>query len=167
MHPAATRNEFLRLRVQGLSLARIGRRLGVSKPTLIAWNRHSRTEIANRVQADQQCVEQEVSTSSSHELAALNRRLTALKQELFSRAMRDFPTSALEIFAGEIRQRIEELTGACPPPPGAQAPALRSFSEGGSACSNSPLPPEPAAHPSPGTECPCAASPEGTAEKPL
>src|SRR5437016_14545852 len=49
MHPASTRQEFLRLRVQGLSFARISRQLGVSKPTLIAWSRQSRKEIASRL----------------------------------------------------------------------------------------------------------------------
>ena len=39
MHPVSTRSEFLRLRVQGRSLSSIARQLGVSKPTLIAWNR--------------------------------------------------------------------------------------------------------------------------------
>ena len=45
MHPASTRNEFLRLRIAGLSFARIARQLGVSKPTLIAWSRASKPEL--------------------------------------------------------------------------------------------------------------------------
>src|SRR4029079_18750250 len=35
MHSRSIHTEFLRLRVQGLSLAAIGRRLGITKPTLI------------------------------------------------------------------------------------------------------------------------------------
>src|SRR5437899_275373 len=45
VHSLATRNEFLRLRIAGLSFSRIARQLGVSKPTLIAWSRASQPEL--------------------------------------------------------------------------------------------------------------------------
>jgi hypothetical protein len=119
MHPQSTRNEFLRLRVQGLSLAGIGRRLNISKPTAIKWNRQCQSEIAAAAGIDRQCVQQEVAASIADEIAALTRRLTAIKQELFSRALHEIPTAALETFAGELRQRLESLqpgtNGAAPP----------------------------------------------------
>jgi len=52
MHSPSTHNEFLRLRVRGLSLAAIGRRLGISKPTLAKWNRKAQSEINAAVVAD-------------------------------------------------------------------------------------------------------------------
>jgi len=112
MHPTTIRNDFLRLRVQGLSLASIGRQLHVSKPTLIKWNRQHQSEIDLQKVADRQRVNQEVTTSADQELADLTRRLTAVKQELFSRAMREIPTAALETIAGQFRQRIESLQSA-------------------------------------------------------
>jgi hypothetical protein len=42
MHSPSTRHDFLKLRSQRLSLASIGRQLGISKPTLIKWNREFR-----------------------------------------------------------------------------------------------------------------------------
>ena|SRR5947209_3248726 len=110
MHPLATRSEFLRLRLAGLSFARIGRQLGVSKPTLIKWSRQSQGE-AN-VQIAQQRASQEILTSSNHELVELHRKLAALRQELFSRALQETPTQHLEAIAGELRRRIQHLESA-------------------------------------------------------
>jgi transposase-like protein len=123
MHPPTTRSEFFRLRLQGLSLARIARQLGVSKPTLIAWSRQSQSEIESRAQEDHQRLKHELTDSADHELAALTRKLNALKQELFSRALRDIPTVHLETISGQLRQRIQELesfetaSAICHPPP--------------------------------------------------
>src|SRR5438128_8702205 len=72
MHPTTTRNEFLRLRVQGLSFARIARQLGVSKPTLIEWSRQCRLEIDARALEDQHRVRQEITTSAHQQIADLH-----------------------------------------------------------------------------------------------
>ena len=126
MHSVAIRNEFLRLRVQGLSLACIGRRLGVSKPTLIAWSRRCQPDIDSRILEDQQRVQQEITASADQQLADLTRKLNALKQELFSRALRDCPTPQLEALAGQLRQRIEHLESAKPPTPPPRSADLQS-----------------------------------------
>src|SRR5882724_11195474 len=108
MHPVSTRNEFLRLRFAGLSFARIARQLGVSKPTLIAWSRASQPELdSGRVEVKER-LQKEVATANQ-ELAELERSHGALRQELFSRALRDIPTSCLETLAGELHKRIEHL----------------------------------------------------------
>jgi len=111
VHSTTTHNEFLRLRVRGLSLACIGRQLGVSKPTLIKWSRASRAEIDSRTAADHQRVVQEVTASATEQLADLRRKHNALKQELLSRALRDVSTANLETLAGEFLKRIETLEG--------------------------------------------------------
>ena len=109
MHSPATRNEFLRLRIAGLSFARIARQLGVSKPTLIAWSRASQRELDSGHAEAQDCAQDEISTNANQELAELERRHGALRQELFSRALHDIPTSCLETLAGELHKRIEHL----------------------------------------------------------
>ena len=109
MHPASTRNEFLRLRISGLSFARIARQLGVSKPTLIAWSRASRRELDSGQAEAQDQAQDEISTTANQELAEIKRRHHALRQEIFSRALHDIPTSCLETLAGELHNRIEHL----------------------------------------------------------
>ena len=112
MHSLTTRNDFLRLRAQGLSLASIGRRLGVSKPTLIAWGRQSKAEIDSLLRHDQQHLNEQLAHSAAAEVADLTRKLNVLKQELFSRAFRDVPTPHLETLSGQLRQRLEDITSA-------------------------------------------------------
>ena len=109
MHSIATRNEFLRLRIAGLSFARIARQLGVSKPTLIAWSRASQPQLdSGRTEAEQR-PQDEISTSANQELAELKKRHHALRQELLSRSLRDIPTSCLETLAGKLHNRIEQI----------------------------------------------------------
>src|SRR2546427_500016 len=109
MHSLATRNEFLRLRIAGLSFARIARQLGVSKPTLIAWSRASQPQLdSGRTEAEQR-PQAEISTSANQELAELKKRHHALRQELLSRSLRDIPTSCLETLAGKLHNRIEQI----------------------------------------------------------
>ena len=109
MHSATIHNEFLRLRIQGLSLARIGRQLGVSKPTLIKWNRQSQTEIDLQTAADRLEAKQEATATTAEEIVEIRRKLKVLRQELISRALRDTPTADLETLSGELRQRLEAL----------------------------------------------------------
>src|SRR5438270_5715020 len=58
-------------------------------------------------------MQDEISTTANQELAEIKRRDHALRQELFSRALRDVPTSCLESLAGELHQRIEHLESTC------------------------------------------------------
>jgi len=120
MHPLSTRNEFLRLRRSGLSFARIGRQLGVSKQTLIAWNRQCHDAIQTALTEDQKCVARDLAVSSNQELADLTRKLDVLRQELASRTLREVPTAHLETLAGEFRQRIEHLQSCTTRPVSAQ-----------------------------------------------
>ena len=109
MHSLATRNEFIRLRIAGMSFARIGRQLGVSKPNLIAWSREALPKIeAATAEADALALK-ETTMSASQELAELKRRHQVLRQELFSRAFREVPTDHIEALAGQIHKRIEQL----------------------------------------------------------
>ncbi|HWX20496.1 MAG TPA: transposase [Candidatus Binatia bacterium] len=109
MHPTATRNEFLRLRVLGLSFASIARRLGVSKPTLIAWSRKAKPDLAARIAEDHQHTLKAIDDEVAQQRADLTRRHNFLKQELLSRAFRDIPTPHIETLAGEYQQQIENL----------------------------------------------------------
>jgi hypothetical protein len=122
MHPTSTRNDFLRLRIAGLSFARIARQLGVSKPTLLAWSRASRIELDSGRAAAQDQEHNEIGASANRQLAALKKRHRALEQELFSRSLREIPTSCIETLAGELRKRIEHLESIKRPEPDANHP---------------------------------------------
>ncbi len=109
MHATSTRNEFLRLRIAGLSFARIARQLGVSKPTLIAWSQASVSDLDSGRAEAQERLQAQISTDADQQLADIKKRRDALRQELFSRSLRDIPTSCLETLAGELHKRIEHI----------------------------------------------------------
>ena len=87
------------------------------KPTIIKWNRRVQSEIASQAAAERRLVQHDPATTAADETAGLNRKLTALKQELLSRALHDVPTAALETLIGEARQRLETLRALSPSPP--------------------------------------------------
>ena len=111
MHPTTTYHEFLQLRVQGLSFAAIARRLGVSKPTLIAWSKKAKPLLAARLAEEQQRAIDSAAQNLSQELEALTRKHNCLKQELLSRALREVSTANLETLAGEYNQKLQHLNG--------------------------------------------------------
>ena len=109
MHSNDIRNEFIRLRLHGASLAQIGRTLGVSKPTLIKWNRQCHSEITSGVAAARQRAQDQAVNTASDEIAELTAKYNTVRQELISRALRDVPTSHLEELAGQFRKRLDAL----------------------------------------------------------
>lgn len=111
MHTPATRYEFLKLRAAGQSLTSIGRQLGISKPTLIKWNRELQPELSASIAGLHQSILREVAANAETEAAALQRRITAVKQELFSRSIRDLPTPTLETMLGSLQDRLRSIAG--------------------------------------------------------
>src|ERR1041385_8498670 len=104
MHSLATRNEFIRLRIAGMSFARIGRQLRVSKPNLVAWSREALPKIEAATAEADAWARKETTMSASQELAELKRRHQVLRQELFSRAFREVPTDHIEALRSEERR---------------------------------------------------------------
>jgi hypothetical protein len=153
MHPTSTRNEFLRLRVLGLSFASIARRLGVSKPTLITWSRKAKPQISAAVAEDTQRHLKAIDDEVARQLDDLTKRHNAFQQELLSRALRHATTAQIETLAGEYRQQIEQLkaaTNGSDPPPHAQSPPAASANDVASlhgSTDSAPSAPQPATAP--------------------
>src|SRR5258705_12259598 len=69
MHSTETINQFLNLRAQGWSFARIADHLHVSKPTLLDWSRKHQSEL-QAMQANQQRSVQSATQPSPNEFPA-------------------------------------------------------------------------------------------------
>src|SRR5207253_1948434 len=101
MHTPETRNQFLHLRVQGWSFNRISSQIGVSKPTLIAWNRSNASEITALRTAQQTETREDLLAVNKQHIAFLTKKLDAIRQELLSRELERVPTRQLESLASE------------------------------------------------------------------
>ena len=109
MHPTETRNQFLKLRIQGWSFDRIGRHLGVSKPTLIAWSRRRASELSALHAAETKNLWRTLEIARQEALDRLTIKLRGVQQELLSRDLKSVPTSCLESMEAQLRQDVQKL----------------------------------------------------------
>src|SRR5580765_5271648 len=107
MHSPETKAQFIKLRAQGLSYARIASRLHVSKPTLIAWNRECRSRLSSPRALELKVLQE--SLLPEDELIRCSLNLRAIEQELVSRAFREISTDQLHHMANLFRERLGEL----------------------------------------------------------
>jgi hypothetical protein len=146
MHSTETINQFLNLRVQGWSFARIADHLRVSKPTLLDWNRKYQLRLASMKVKQEHSVQQTVQVAEQSELQDLAMFYNALRRELVSRTLKEFSSDEIQALACDINQQIDNLTR--------QEPVLSSVAllpKGGPAQSD-PVQPNPATPPPPGKE---------------
>ena len=111
MHSTETINQFLSLRLQGWSFARIADQLHVSKPTLLDWNRKHQSQIESMKAACERSLQENLQLSREHELEKLNMFHNALRQELVSRSLKTVSTEQIEALANELQLQIEKVSG--------------------------------------------------------
>src|SRR5215813_1901567 len=114
MHSTETINQFLNLRAQGWSFARIADHLHVSKPTLLEWNRKHQSQIDSMKAACEHSAQENLQLSREQELERLNMFHTALRQELVSRSLKTISTEQIETLANELHLQIKKISGQPP-----------------------------------------------------
>jgi hypothetical protein len=114
MHSTETINQFLNLRAQGWSFARIADHLHVSKPTLLAWNRKHQTKLESIKANQERSAQQALQVSDRHELQTLSTFYNALRREVISRTLKDFSDDEIQTLESEILEQITKLNGKEP-----------------------------------------------------
>ena len=110
MHSTETINQFLNLRAQGRSFARIADHLHVSKPTLLDWNHKYQSKI-EAIKANQEHSVHEKQASQQRELQELTAFHNALRREFISRTLKNFSDDEIQTLTREIEQQIKKLNG--------------------------------------------------------
>ena len=108
MHTTQTKNEFVKLRAQGWSFARISSQLRVSKPTLLAWNRQHLSQ-HHSPRAQELKALQEILVPEEELLRCIP-QIRVVEQELASRTLQKVPTDQLHRLAALLRDRLTELS---------------------------------------------------------
>ena len=106
MKEEATVQQFITLRAQGVTFARIGEQLGVSKSTLIEWSRRHQHLIQNLRTIEWETCVDAVLASRQERLRALAGRLERLEKELAGRDLASVPTSRLHGMAESLRRSL-------------------------------------------------------------
>jgi transcriptional regulator with XRE-family HTH domain len=106
MHDQTTRNRFIELRAQGWSLGRIAAEIGVSKPTLINWQRQFQREISDLKSVELEALQEKILASHEEELGRLASHLSRVEAVLAKRNLEVLSTEFLFCMAGALRSQI-------------------------------------------------------------
>ena len=109
MHSQITINQFIDLRAQGLSLNRIADQLGVSKRTLVDWNRDHQATIDSLRALELEALHERVLASHEQELTRLAACQSKIDEELAKRSLETVPTDKLLRLSLLVRQEIRAL----------------------------------------------------------
>jgi lambda repressor-like predicted transcriptional regulator len=109
MHSTETKNQFIELRAQGRTLASLASQLGVSKRTLIDWNRQSAPEIQALRAVEIEALHEKILASHEQELTRLGAFQRKLDDELANRAVETIPTDKLLRLSLLLRREIRAL----------------------------------------------------------
>lgn len=91
----ALQQTFIELRAQGLSYARISKRLKVSKGTLANWNRELEGEVARARAIELEALQESFYLLKEGRIRLLGEQLKAVQEELKTRSLEEVPTEKL------------------------------------------------------------------------
>ncbi len=89
------KEDFIRLRAQGLSYAKIAERLGVAKSTLANWNADLEAEIASARAMELEALQEEYFLLKEKRISLLGEQLRRLRDELETRDLSEVATEKL------------------------------------------------------------------------
>jgi transposase len=87
--------QFIELRAENVSYAKIAKQLGVSKTTLIDWAKNCELEIENRRAITREALNEQYKVGQQHRLQMWSEQLEAVRAELKQRGLADVPTVKL------------------------------------------------------------------------
>jgi hypothetical protein len=131
MHPNDTKDRFIELRAKGLPLAGIASKLGVSKRTLVDWNRQFQSDIRTLRAVELEALHHKILASHEEDLTRLASVQAKIVSVLAERTMKWVETEDLLRFFLLYRREIEKTQlelaplnqappAAPPSPPAAQ-----------------------------------------------
>jgi hypothetical protein len=99
---------FVELRAQGLSFDKIAAELGVSKPTLLQWNREFSREIANAAYFEFETLLNQYKLAKKMRIDTFAAILEKAMTELKSRPLTTLRTKDLLMFISTLESKIKE-----------------------------------------------------------
>ena len=109
MYHQQTKNQFVELRAQGWTLARIATHLGISKRTLLDWNQACRSEVAALRAFESEALESKLLASQADELTRLAGHQKSIRAELATRSLKSISTESLFRLDALISRQIQQL----------------------------------------------------------
>ena len=104
----AVKEEFIRLRAEGLSFSKIANQLGVSRPTLIKWSGELQSQISAARYAQLEALAEQYGLLKEARIKAFGQLLEKLMAELKQRELAEIPT-----YSKVTGARRSDLADAC------------------------------------------------------
>lgn len=115
MKDTDTKQRFVELRAEGWSFARIAAELGVSKPTLIAWSKELRADLANLRAVRLEALRESYGLTVQTRLEQLGETLKTLRAELSRRNLEALtPRELLELYLRFDHRAADVIQDAIP-----------------------------------------------------
>lgn len=108
MKEMESKERFIELRAHGLSFDKIALEIGVSKPTLIKWNRECSKEVANLTYFNFEKLIEQYKLLKIHKIEALANTLNRVLDELSKRNFESVSTKDLVSIAFAIEGKLKE-----------------------------------------------------------
>ena len=104
----AVKEEFIRLRAEGLSFSKIAGQLGVSRPTLIKWSGELESEISSARYTQLEALAEEYGLLKEARLKTFGQLLKKLRTELSKRELSEVPTFQLLKMVLDVSSKARE-----------------------------------------------------------
>lgn len=115
MYDSKTQQQFVELRMRGVSYARIAEELKVSRRTLIEWGRKFQFEIHNGRIVEREALRERYLASTEEQVRRLGEQLQRVEAELAKRDLAELSTMRLFTAAESLRRQIHRATGGDAP----------------------------------------------------
>ena len=102
-----TKQQFVELRANNESLAKIAKKLKVSKTTLIAWAKDSQLDIENLRAITYEALQEQYKVGQQHRLQMWSEQLEAVRAELKTRGLGDIPTAKLIELLDTLSEKLK------------------------------------------------------------
>jgi transposase len=111
MKDQKTKEEFIELRVKGLSFADIAEKLGVSKQTLINWSKEFQFDIQNMRAIESEALQKKFCLSAEYRLDFFRKQLEKITHELNQKDYSDLPADKLLGLGLKLMANFDERIG--------------------------------------------------------
>jgi hypothetical protein len=115
MHTPETKNQFIVLRSQGWSIARIAQHRHVSRPTLIKWNDDYHCVIRSLRAVELETLHESLLAGHKKEIDRLVNQQETIAAELSNRKLSEIPTEKLFALDALLRSQIQKVRAAALP----------------------------------------------------
>lgn len=102
-----TKQQFIELRANNESLAKIAKKLKVSKTTLIAWSKEHELDIQNLRAVSYEALHERYKVGQQHRLEMWSEQLEAVRTELKTRGLGDVPTAKLIELLDTLSEKLK------------------------------------------------------------